>query len=187
MAYLKTDERTEAVKGLEFVVRALKMTRKDRYYWKWVIIGLHNTIQEFVVCAISGTAGIGALKKNIAIKKLKNIKSGSSEYVKAELENFLDLYNKMKKKLNFPSTSEIDKSIKRLNDFRNQFIHFTPQGWSLQIDGLPKITEDCLGIVKFLGWEPGHIHWYEENMKNQSVRLYKKAMEVITSVNKNHD
>jgi len=168
------------MKGLEFVVRALKMTQNDEYYWKWCIIGLHNTIQAFIVCAISGTSGTGALKKQSAIKVLNY----NGEFFKAELDYFLNLYEKMKKELKFPSTEGIDRSVDRLNKYRNQFIHFKPQGWSLEIAGLPKISKDCISIVEFLGWKPGHIHWYEQNIKKQIIGFHSEVLELLDRLGK---
>jgi hypothetical protein len=42
-----------------------------------------------------------------------------------------------------PKGSQGD-SVKRLNRLRNEYIHFTPRVWVLELAGLPKIAEDSL-------------------------------------------
>lgn len=177
--WLRTDERKEAAKGLEFLIHALNLSKQDIYYWKWVIIGLHNTVQSFIVCSISGTAGIGALKKEVAIKILKEMESDTRTYIEPKLDYFPGLYDKMKKQLSFSPGKTIDKSIVRLNIFRNDFIHFTPKGWSLELAGLPDISRDCLKVIEFLGWNPGHMHWHQEKMRKDSIRLHRKVLSLL--------
>lgn len=178
MAYLRTDERHEAIKGLEFLLLALEKAQADEYYWKWVIIALQNTVQAFIVCALSGTAGIGALKKDCRIKTLKALESGSGEYIKPELDSFLNLYSRVKTELNFVSTKEIDKDINRIRDFRNDFLHFAPQGWSIEISGLPRMTRNCMKVVGFLGWKPGNFRWNNDEKKT-ATHLHSKIVEFL--------
>lgn len=43
------------------------------------------------------------------------------------------------------------KSLKELKDsFRNQFEHFKPTGWSIEIHMLPEIVLDCLDVCRLL-------------------------------------
>ncbi|MDQ0419198.1 hypothetical protein J2045_000208 [Peteryoungia aggregata LMG 23059] len=39
-------------------------------------------------------------------------------------------------------------SFDRLHSLRNGLSHFAPAGWSIELAGLPKITLDCLNVVK---------------------------------------
>ena len=40
--------------------------------------------------------------------------------------------------------------MKNLNFIRNEFVHFTPKGWSLELSGAPRIAIDCLDVAEFL-------------------------------------
>ena len=45
-------------------------------------------------------------------------------------------------------------SIKMLKkSLRNNFEHYIPKGWSIEIHGLPAITMDILDIIRFLSVE----------------------------------
>ena len=37
------------------------------------------------------------------------------------------------------------RSVKQLNKLRNEFIHFVPKGWSLEVDA--RIVDDCLNVI----------------------------------------
>jgi hypothetical protein len=39
----------------------------------------------------------------------------------------------------FNASESHDKSVRKLNSFRNDFIHFVPKGWTLELTGLPRI------------------------------------------------
>lgn len=39
------------------------------------------------------------------------------------------------------------QSFKRLNALRNDFAHFTPRGWSIELGGLPKIFSDIIDVI----------------------------------------
>jgi hypothetical protein len=42
---------------LEFVDAQLEDVLQDSYLWKWVIIGMDNTLQNFMVSELRDTAG----------------------------------------------------------------------------------------------------------------------------------
>jgi hypothetical protein len=52
------------------------------------------------------------------------------------------------------------ESFKRLHKLRNDFAHFTPRGWSIQLAGLPGICLDLLEIIQMIevdGWAFRHL------------------------------
>ena len=76
----------------------------------------------------------------------------------------------------FETTEEHDKAVKRLNSLRNEFIHFVPKGWSLELAGLPEMCLYCLEVAEFLGWQCGNVPWYEEKHKERAEVALKKAI-----------
>jgi len=38
----------------------------------------------------------------------------------------------------------------QLNNLRNEFIHFVPKGWSVELAGLPQICANCINVDEFL-------------------------------------
>lgn len=160
--YLRTDEIRELVEALRKVADELESAKTDSYAWKWAIIAMQNAVQNAIVAAISGTDQLGALTKKAARDWLEAYENDRADYPEPWLANFLELYERMKSRTGFPATPEIDKDIRRLVSFRNDFMHFTPKGWSIQLAGLPRILANALSVVEHLGWN-GHILWYEES------------------------
>jgi hypothetical protein len=181
--WLRTDEHEEAVSALEMIAESSALVLKDSYRWKWVLIATHNALQGFMVLALRQGNGLKALKDHIAAKWLKAYREGG-EYPIEQLDSFLNLYKKVKSdqmicfvhSQSFSAKNSHDKSVKKLNSFRNEFIHFVPKGWSLELTGLPEICLDCLEVAEFLGWQSGNVPWYEERHKERAELALKKAV-----------
>jgi hypothetical protein len=173
--FLRTDEQDDAVRSLEWTVELSHKVGTDRYAWKWILIALHNAAQGYMVLALWDGNGLRALRDNIASKWLKAYRSGGP-YPVEKLDEFLNLYKKVKtrrgSKAAFSPGSTHDDNLCRLNSFRNEFIHFTPKGWSLEIALLPPVCRDTLDLIEFLGWKSPQILWY----KQSHVRRGKSAV-----------
>lgn len=168
--WFRTDETEEAVSALEALAEWTGKLLSDISYWKWVIIATHNATQGFMVLALRGTNRLTPLRDDIA-KKWLEAHDNKTDYPIEKLDRFLSLYKKIKSDLmhfyihskKLDATQSQDKSIRKLNYFRDDFIHFLPQSWSIEVSGLPKICMDCLDVIHFLGWESGNVTWYEED------------------------
>ena len=55
-------------------------------------------------------------------------------------------------------------SINFLNRLRNEYVHFTPRVWALELVGLPGILLDCQDIAEFLAWKSGNVFWKESSL-----------------------
>jgi len=67
----------------------------------------------------------------------------------------------------FGPTAEHNYSMKKLNDLRNDFIHFFPKSWSVEVTGLPAICKNCVEVAYFLGWESGTIIWHSAELSER--------------------
>jgi hypothetical protein len=173
--WLRTDEREEAVSALEAVAEWSGRVATKIDYWKWVVLALHNATQGFMVLALRGSDGLRPLKEDVATAWLTAYREGS-DYPVEKLDSFLNLYKKVKSdsmlffihsKKFIPSGSQ-SRSIKKLNSLRNDFIHFLPRSWSLEVSGLPEICLDCLALVESLGWECGNVLWHKEEHRERA-------------------
>lgn len=167
--FLRTDEREEAIRSLEWAAQQASSISEDSYQWKWVLIALHNAVQGIMVLALWNGNGLLALRDKVASKWLDAYNNGGP-YPVEKLDEFLNLYKKVKDKNNFhvigagpfsPGASH-DKSFTLLNSYRNEFIHFTPKGWSLELRGLPRVCLDALDLIEFFAWQSTAILWYKQ-------------------------
>jgi len=162
--WLRTDEHTEAVMALEAFYSNLLQVERDLYYWKWAVIALHNSIQGFMVCALRGTSNFAILTPESA-QEWMEAHEQAQPLPQEVLDDFLNLYKKIKGDLmiqyvdsqKFTPKGQQGRSIKRLNELRNDFIHFTPKGLSLEVSGLPEVCLDVLAIIDFLVTQSGNI------------------------------
>jgi len=99
------------------------------------------------------------------------------------LDNYSNLYKKIKNPIKigfyihskpFKPSGTQGSSIKKLNSLRNDFVHFLPKIWILEVTGLPQIFLDCLNIIHFLRWECGNIIWYKSLAEKELLRHSQK-------------
>ena len=188
-SYLRTDEKEEAVRSLEWAELQARTLEADPYLWKWIVISLHNAVQGFMVLALWNGNGLLTLRPRVAEKWLKAYESGG-QFPVEKLDEFLNLYVKVKDPSNFhtvgagPFQPEVtsDQSLTLLNEVRNTFTHFTPKGWSLQLAGLPRICLDALQLIEFLGWSSKSIAWYRRVHLIRAKRALKRLRRTMQSI-----
>jgi hypothetical protein len=172
--YLRTDHWADAVSSLEAAQDFAGRVSTDERFWKWLLIAMHSAVQGFMALALEQGNALLVMKEDLMVKWLKAHESGST-YPESRMDFFLSLYEKVKSdavcryvhsKKFVPGPSH-DYSMEKLNELRNDFIHFFPKGWSIQLAGLPKICIDCLEIAHFLGWESMTILWHNASLNER--------------------
>lgn len=68
--FVCTDESLDVLASLQHCTLSLTQTQHSDGAWKWAILSFHSAFQGAMVCHLSGTAQLGALKKNSAEKWL---------------------------------------------------------------------------------------------------------------------
>jgi hypothetical protein len=159
--WLQTDELEEFISALEFSAEILPATAENTLKWKWVIIALHNAVQGVCVCALRGadTSGISVLDKETGAAAwhwldVESRKPNPGPSPREKLASTMELYKRVKRAryLEHPllKNTARDKDILQLNSLRNQFIHFVPQGWSIELSGMPRIVGSVCDCIKHL-------------------------------------
>lgn len=192
--WLRTDETQQAVLALQMVSEQLPRVTDNSHHWQWVIIGLHNTLQGFMVLALRGTNDLNVLTDECAEDWMAAYERGDENYPEPKLDTFLNLYKKIKSdrmkmyghSRPFKPSGTQGKSIKKLNNLRNEFIHFVPKGWSLEVSGLPDIVDDCIDVICFLAFECGNLVWYEQGLETQTRDLIEKAKHGISLIKRTY-
>jgi hypothetical protein len=192
--WLETDETQEAVLALQLVSEQLAHLESggNPHYWPWIIVGLHNTLQGFMVLALRGTNNINVLTEDCAREWLAAYARKDGTYPEQKLDKFLNLYKKIKSSrmqmyVNsqvFKPNSTQGRSIKKLNSLRNDFVHFVPKGWAIDLSGLPQIVDDCLNVISFLAFDCGNVIWHDRVLETQTSVLLEKVKQNICLVRK---
>ena len=187
--FLRTGPFVETISALEVAADELARTRTDSYRWKWVILALHSALQGMMALALEGGNGLRVLKPKDAKRWLDAYESGAPLPADLEMDNFLNLYEKIKSDtIRFYVTSKKftpegtqGKSIKDLNRLRNQFVHFTPCTLALILNGLPEMTLDCLNVARFLAYDSKNINW-PENTIGRIEKAFDSASQAVQEI-----
>ena len=156
---LETDEQGEVYHTLISFHDFIQRADSDIYNWKWAIIALHNAVQGAMVVALRHTDGSGPFCEKRERKRWEHFeKTGELKPIEGRLLSFLELYEKVKKKGKIQGQSSVfyeppmnqDCAMERLNNFRNEFIHFSPKLWTVMLAGAPSLCLSILDLPKFL-------------------------------------
>lgn len=149
--WVRTDEWADFCSSLEHLGSSLANVSENPQEWKWAIIACHSAVQGALVCVLSGSAGIGCLD-NASITRVSEWieRSRSNPDLEAPLERLADFMSLVERAYDPNYMNEfggapmpLDQAqmddLRSLHELRNQFIHFRPQSWSIEITGLPRI------------------------------------------------
>ena len=181
--YLTTDSFLETVSALEAFADELRHLDQDLYRWKWGILALHSALQGMMVLALQGSHGLHVLREEDAARWLDAHERGGPYPDDLKLDDFLCLYDKIKSDLmlmydhseKFQPQGTQGGSVKRLNSLRNEFIHFTPRVFVLDLHGLPSLCIDCLDVVDFLAWQSNNVSWTDTELKDRAKAAFESA------------
>ncbi len=176
--WLITDGAVETVSAFDVFAEETQKLSTDPYRWKWAIISLHSGLQGMMVLALQGSHGLHVLCEEDADRWIEAHEKGGPYPGDLKLDSFLSLYKKIKgdKMLKYINSQKFvpkatqGGSIKILNHLRNQYVHFTPRLWALDLLGLPAMAIDCLSIAEFLAWESHNIILKEEGLRERLER-----------------
>lgn len=190
--YLITDASVETVSAFEVFAEELQRVSADPYRWKWVIIALHGGLQGMMVLALQGSSGLHTLRPDAATRWLEAHERGGPYPEDLKLDDFISLYKKIKSDLmimyvhsqKFVPKGTQGPSVKLLNRLRNEYIHFTPRVWVLELAGLPKMAVDCLNLAEFLAWQSHNVDWRETGLCERIKRAFESAHTSLTPLTK---
>lgn len=172
--WLDTDEAEDVAASIRHALRAWQFISTDVQAWKWVALALHSALQGACVCHVVTTAvPVGAVTKKNAGEWLAYFEVSRSDPEARPPKTFLlalpDLLKRVRKphsagdRSNGAGVTILDSELRWLCHFheeiRNQFSHFEPRGWSIEVSGIPnlaKLIARIIGDILDLGWAFRH-------------------------------
>lgn len=150
--FLTTNERTNSV---DYLVRAyyfIVQTKSDVYAWKWAMIALHGALYGFAICACRGSNNefVAPAPRTPEGKYLKNPRLISIHKALEACQNPTTMGKYVSSK-HLELSEQQKNSIKWLTSaFRNNFEHYIPRTWLINLAGMANIFVDVLDVVDFL-------------------------------------
>jgi hypothetical protein len=171
--WLHTDEKADLVSSLSMLDVALDQIEKNLSAWKWVVITTHSALQSAMACHLGAIGNSFLVAKQEDAEAWLKAHEDGTPYPEMMMDSFLNLYDRLKHQeiygYKFVPQGTQGKSIKKINAYRNEFIHFMPKGWSLEVSGLPNMCKDCLDVINELDEHTLHIRWHN-NAQEASFR-----------------
>ncbi len=148
--WLRLTEEKNALDYLEKAAYYIHETETSVLAWKWVIIALFGALYGFAICACKGTSLVWVTYET---KKGRRLISFDMALKICQDPNRMRIRASSK-------PLELSKnqkgSIKSLREeFRNNFEHYIPMEWSIEVHGMPQIAMDALEVIRFLALETG--------------------------------
>jgi hypothetical protein len=172
--WLRTDEREDILASLRMASSSCETAVDDLTAWKWIVVGTHSTLQGAMALHLGFGNDLLVASPEDAAAWLDAHENGAP-YPEMMMDDFLSLYKKLKKHnilgYRFKPNGTQGGNIRKLNRFRNQFIHFMPQGWSIELSGMPAICIDCLNIVSHVGEHSLCTRWESEEQRQSFVEV----------------
>ncbi|PCJ41030.1 MAG: hypothetical protein COA81_07770 [Alphaproteobacteria bacterium] len=191
--YLRTTEFNDVLYSLQHCKKCLEGTSENVQNWKWVIISTQAALQGAYVCHLNDTAQLNVLSTKSAEKWLtwyNDPKNNKSNPPNCYIDYFKELHEKIR--MGFPNAGQAitysniqNDAVNLLIDLRNQFTHFSPCGWSIELLGLPNMTLRCMEIIELIekdDWPFRHMSQNNkaelkdtvQNIKNECSQLHKE-------------
>lgn len=172
--WIRTDEADDVAGSVRHAIAARGMVDDDPLAWKWVALALHSALQGACVCHLTITASpVGALTKKSTEEWWTYLNAPPGNDLprpKTVLMALPDLLKAVRRPNSVgdrsgPSGIAVsDAELAWLRRFheavRNQFVHFAPMGWSLEVSGIPGIgalTARIVAEVERAGWGFRHM------------------------------
>lgn len=169
--WLRLSEEKNAIDYLGKAAFFIKSVSENYNDWKWVIIGLHGALYGFAIAACRGTDSRSVVTKRGRLisfwQALKRCQDPNNMKMLIHSKHLILTENQKE-------SIEAFKSV-----FRNEFEHFKPKGWSIEIHGMPEIAIDVLEVIRFLALETNTYVHLNEDDRNLVEQLIENSIVVL--------
>src|SRR3972149_5479137 len=169
--WLRLTEETNALDYLEKANSFILLADRDPIAWKWVILCLHTALYGFAICALRGTN-----PDNVTYttkKGQQKLITFGDAIERCQNPQFMQM-TIMSRQL---VLDEADREAVRLlkKTFRDNFEHFIPKGWSIEIHGFPEMAIRVLRMIRFLAFDSGNYIHLKSGQKKRIKSIVHQA------------
>ena len=188
--YWKIDEQSDVLISLREVLHQLGQVADNINCWKWAVIAMASALNGALTCNLTGTMQIGALKEETAKKTILALQHGSTVALpRPWLASPLDLLKRA------AGTKRLERAgpplvlenhqvtrFKKLFYFRDEFLHFKPVSWSIEVSGMPIIFKGMIQIIHQIiedGWSFRHM---DDSLVNELRETCLEIIKILTDL-----
>lgn len=181
--YLETDEAHEVSYSIQHAVFLIDNIKGDPYMYKWILLALHSALQGACIGHLVRTDGVSGIVTPRSQKEWMTFLHEGIDQEKATVPKTIilampDLLKAIRKPgscggdslTNIELTDNELHCLKKIHsEIRNQFIHFNPLSWSLEVSGIPKLGALIARIIEDIdaaNWAFRHL---EEDIRSRMI------------------
>jgi hypothetical protein len=161
--YLETDEAEDVAGSIRHALASWNLAKEDLHAHKWLLLAVHSALQGACVCHLTTTfAPVGATTSQNTVEWLEWAESRHSNPTLKQPKTKICSLPELLKRVRKPnsagdgspetgisiSDSELSYLIRIHEDLRNQFTHFEPMGWVIDMSGVPAIAQLVARIIR---------------------------------------
>jgi len=196
--WISTDELKDAVFSLRIVNDLLERVRSDPFFWKWIVIILHNALQTLMVAVLYDWCKVGSSrwkKSRKILQKWKDLhnmtkrpKILSDKLEEVYMADFMEIYENLKAHRidgitldkPFEPTEKQEERIRDLIFWRNHFVHLLPATRLLNAWEYLRLMPTCVEFTEFLTQAPGLLRFGDACKEaRESVSILKRQIESL--------
>lgn len=170
--HFQTSQPRELLACIEFAAGQADEAAQDHGAWRWLIISTTLAVQNACLCALDhgdeyGTKGMTRMDAQAIRRWTKGGRTGPEPYAIREprIVSPLELLRRvgdpyfLRPPFHLPLTRRITEAFDDLVDLRNTFLHFSEDGWTVDLREIPPLILNACGIVRHLAvTQPIYLH-----------------------------
>lgn len=184
--YLELTEVTNAIDYLNRVKFFAEEALNDPTAWKWVIISLHGALYGFAISALVGTNYDRVLSNRKKRGNDKGIRKAKPHLIpfneairRCQDPNWMEqnIFSKI-----LTLTIKQKKSIRLLQEvLRNNFEHFVPKSWVIDLYGMPEVSINVLNVIRFLAVDSRNCYYHTQSQIKTVKSLVFQSKRILKS------
>lgn len=167
------DEKSNFLDSLGKLLFFLNQTEKNKISWKWAILSLYEALYEAMILALQGTNPERVLELCRTCKKTRSEKLITFEEAFKWIKKKERMQMYVGSKIFIPNKKHNYAVDSLSKDFRNNFVHFIPRSWFIDVKEFPGMFKSCLEVIQFCLFESNNVIFLESERNIYSDILVK--------------
>jgi hypothetical protein len=161
--HFQTSQPRELLACVEFSATQADLAATDHGCWRWLIIAMTLAVQNACLCALDhgdeyGTKGMTRSDARDVVRWTKSGRHGPAPLAVREprIVSPLELLRRtgdpqfLRPPYQLPLNRKITEAFDDLVDLRNTFLHFSEDGWTVDLREIPPLVLNVCRIVRHL-------------------------------------
>ncbi len=179
--FFQTSQPRELLACIEFAATQADQADSDHGAWRWLVISMTLAVQNACLCALDtgdefGTKGMTRTDAREVVRWTKNGRRGPPPIAVREprIVSPLELLRRagdsffLRPPYQLPLNHDITEAFDDLIDLRNTFLHFSEDGWSVDLREIPPLILSACGVVRHLSvTQPIYLKRAERNHRER--------------------